>query len=94
VPANGLIENGVSNGGTRGFGSKTHSKGTQQERQQSTTSAASTNEIKSLRQIEAGVGGRDHDGDDWLALSLSWGLIALESEQKQELKLKSASRRP
>jgi hypothetical protein len=27
-------------------------------------------------------------------LSLSWGLIALESEQKQELKLKSASRRP
>jgi hypothetical protein len=29
------------------------------ERQQSTTSGASTNEIKSLRQIEAGVGGAE-----------------------------------
>jgi hypothetical protein len=69
---------------------KDTTKYTQRRRQQSTTSAASTNKIKSLRQIEAGVGGRDHDGGDWLALSSSWGLIAIESEQeKQELKLKS-----
>jgi hypothetical protein len=47
------------------------------ERQQSTTSAASTNEIRGARPRWRRLA---------LALSSSWGLIAFESEQKQKLK--------